>query len=406
MRWVVGVVWVMCSAMPTVAQLPREFVTSYWYGPPAKFTSLETYQRIKDANFNVVFPPGPPDASLTREQNIAILDICQKLGLRVVLFDPRMPRAMGGDARAKIDAIVADYGKHPALMAYFIVDEPSAGDFDKLGAVMKYLKQRDPRHPGFINLFPMHAQLDTQLGTKSYDEYLDRYIKAVDPFVISYDHYPFHQTYDQAEFFPNLALIRNASINSRRPFWNIVQCVQHYDYRALTEPELRFLAMQTLAFGGRGLLWYTYWYPGQPNETVKHAMMNFDGKPDATYEWIKQINGDARVIGDELLPCESWAVIQASPAGFTSPSGTPVRLQAIPLNVGLFQKTGGEWLALVTNRNYREAIKTSVGIDPPSASVQQFDPATKKWSSIRSADGAITLDLRAGGGALLKWKHK
>src|SRR5687768_9254037 len=99
------------SAAAAAAQSNNEFITSYWYGPPAKFTSLETYQRIKDANFNVVFPPGPPDASLTVEQNLQILDICGKLGLKAVVYDPRMPRAIEGaaDAKAKIDAIVADY---------------------------------------------------------------------------------------------------------------------------------------------------------------------------------------------------------------------------------------------------------------------------------------------------------
>src|SRR5215213_3099504 len=114
-----------------------EFIVSYWYGPPAKFTSLETYQRIKDANFNVVFPPRALDTTLTREQNIQVLDICQQLGLRAVVYDPRMPAAITGvaDAKSRIDAIVADYGKHPALMAYFIVDEPTAGDFAKLGEV-------------------------------------------------------------------------------------------------------------------------------------------------------------------------------------------------------------------------------------------------------------------------------
>src|SRR4051794_28220413 len=108
-----------------------EFVTSYWYGPPVKFTSLETYRRIKEANFNVVFPPGPIYGPVTTQQNLQILDLCQQLGLKAVIYDPRMPRAIAGDAdaKAKIDAIALDYSKHPALMAYFIIDEPSAGDF-------------------------------------------------------------------------------------------------------------------------------------------------------------------------------------------------------------------------------------------------------------------------------------
>jgi hypothetical protein len=326
--------------------------------------------------------------------------------LNAVIYDPRMPRALepADDAKARIDAIVADYGKHPALLAYFIVDEPSAGDFEKLGAVMAYLKQRDVKHPGFINLFPTYAAPGQQLGTETYEQYVNLFVKSVDPFVISYDHYPFLKGSDRGDFFSNLATIRDASLKSRRPFWNIVQCVQHYDYRALSEPELRFEAMQTLVFGGRGLLWYTYWYPGQPNESVKHSMIDFDGRPDQTYPWISRINADTRAIGDELLPHESWAVIEASPAGFVAPTDTPMRVPAIPLNVGLFKSAGSEWLALVTNRNYREAVKTTVGIE--AASVRRFDRAAKKWSPVPSPGGQVELSIPAGDGILLKWKQQ
>jgi hypothetical protein len=197
---------------------PGEFVISYWYGPPPKFTTIEHYRRIKQAGFNVVFPPGPPDTSITREQNLRILDFCRELGLRAVIYDPRVPKALNSPYdKGKINAIVADYSRHPALMAYFIVDEPSASAFAALGDVVASLKQRDPKHPGFINLFPIHADPASQLGTPSYDEYVAQYLKAVDPFVISYDHYSLFKTHDGPHFFTNLAVIRNAAVTSRRP---------------------------------------------------------------------------------------------------------------------------------------------------------------------------------------------
>jgi hypothetical protein len=221
--------------------------------------------------------------------------------------------------------------------------------------------------------------------------------------VISFDHYPLIKGYDRPDYFTNFAQVRSASIASHKPFWNIAQCVQHFDYRALTEQEFRYQAMQTLAFGGRGLLWYTYWYPGQPNETIKHSMIDFEGKPDETYHWIKAINADARAIGDELRGCESWAVIESSPAGFPSPRNSPVHPDAIPLSTGVFKTSDGHVQALVTNRNYRQAVKAGLAIDPPTAAVRQFDPKTKQWSSIAMRTGKVTLDLPAGGGVLLKW---
>ena len=35
---------------------PEQFPISYWCGPPAKFTTLERYKEIKEANFTYAFP--------------------------------------------------------------------------------------------------------------------------------------------------------------------------------------------------------------------------------------------------------------------------------------------------------------------------------------------------------------
>jgi hypothetical protein len=391
---------VLCAIASTVRAQDR-FVTSYWYGPPPRFTSIEHYRRIKEANFDVVFPPGPPDTSITREQNLRILDFCRELGLKAVIFDPRMPKSLAApDAKANIDAIVADYAKHPALLAYFIVDEPSADAFAPLGDVVAYLKQRDPKHPGFINLFPTYAAPWAQLGTATYEEYVSRFVKQVDPFVLSFDHYPFMQTGDRADYFTNLAIIRNAGIASKRPFWAIAQLVQHYGYRELTEPELRSQAMHALAFGTRGLLWYTYWYPGEPNAKVKHTMIGYDGTPQREYEWIRAINADARAIGEELFDCQSWATFHAGEAAQQAPPPkAPITVSGPGrFTIGVFKAPGGRIVTLVTNRDYAHSTRAAVQVEPDDAAVEQFDPATRKWSP-----ATFPLDLPAGAGVLIRW---
>jgi hypothetical protein len=385
----------------SLARAEDRFVTSYWYGPPPKFTTIEHYRRIKEANFNVVFPPGPPDTSITREQNLQILDFCRELGMKAVIFDARMPKSLAAPgAKANIDAIVADYGHHPALLAYFVVDEPSADAFAALGEVVAYIKQRDPKHPGYINLFPIHAAPWAQLGTETYDEYVSRFLKQVDPFVLSYDHYPFTKGGDNPNYFTNLAIIRNAAVASKRPFWNIAQLVQHYGYRTLTEPELRFQAMQALAFGAHGLLWYTYWYPGEPNETVKHAMIGYDGTPEPEYAWLKAINADARAIGEELVDCQSWATFHTGEgAQYAAPPKTPITINGSGrYATGVFRAPAGRIVALVTNRDYRSPARFDVQTEPPVAAIEQFDPAKRTWSA-----ASFPVDLPAGGGVLIRW---
>ena len=113
---------------------------------------------------------------------------------------------------------------------------------------MAYLKRKDPAHPGYINLLPTYATASA-LGTETYEEYVRRFAEKVKPFVLSYDHYALTNAGDRADFFPNLETVRAVSLDTNIPFWNIVLVTQHFDYRHLTEAELRFEAMQTLAFG-------------------------------------------------------------------------------------------------------------------------------------------------------------
>ena len=57
--------------------------------------------------------------------------------------------------------------RHPALYSYFITDEPSAPAFAGLGKLVAYLRQRDPDHLAYINLFPTYAS-NEQLGTPEF----------------------------------------------------------------------------------------------------------------------------------------------------------------------------------------------------------------------------------------------
>jgi hypothetical protein len=382
----------VCAAPTTQPQ----FEIGFWLGPPEKFTTIERYREIKDANFTIAFPPlTTPSPQL----NHKILDLCEQVGLRAMIADERMPQSLAEkDARSQIEAIVKDYAQHPALYGYFIKDEPSAGDFEGLGQVAAYLREKDPAHIGYINLFPTGAAPWAQLGTATYDEYLEKFITTVKPKLLSYDHYPFHNSGDNADYFLNFALVRNAGIKHTLPFWYIALCVQHYDYRHLTEPELRYETMTSLCFGAHGLLWYTYWYPGEPNPTILHAMINYDGSHDPHYDMIKQINADTNAIGTELLEARSWATYQVGEAVEQRPpsQGTPIDVTTKgKITVGLFTRPDKSWMGMIANRDYKAAGTASIS----SAKFDVFEPRTKKWSPAKSSG----LKLAAGDAVLIRF---
>src|SRR5688572_10325493 len=139
--------------------------------------------------------------------------------------------------------------------------------------------------------------------------------------------------------------------------------------------------MQTLAFGGSGLLWFTYWMPaGVPaQEGWKHSMILADGSRDPHYDMIKQINAGAKAIGDVLVRCESTTVFQAGKDVKVKMTTSPIVVNDADVTVGVFGD-GAKKLALVTNRDYKNSAKPSAIVTNAAGTVERFDPAAKKWS--------------------------
>jgi hypothetical protein len=398
--WFVLFLW---SVLPTIAHAADDqppplaldgFPISYWCGPPADFTTIERYREIKDAGFSFVMPPC---SGASRELNRKILDLCDEVGLKAFIADGRMPMVISGieGAESRLNAIVADYSKHPAFLGYFVTDEPATGAFPGLRQVVQYLRQRDPKHPAFINLLPNYATPD-QLGAPTYDEYVRQYVQQIRPFAVSWDHYHFLNGSDRPGFVENLSAVRSVALQEHVPFWQIVLAVQHGPYRNLTEGELRYEAMHTLVYGGKGLLWFTYWSPGAVDKSFawSHAMINPDGTHDPHFEIIRRINSEVRKIGGELLDCESTQVLPPAKGGQ-------------PFTTGLFTSKSGEHLAMLASDDYRQPIDAQITVEAEASKISRFEIDRREWVAAggKAMDGKTTLSLRLhpGGAALLKW---
>ena len=94
-----------------------------WNSPPNDPVVL---QRIKDCGFTLAgFVP--PSA----------LDACEKAGLKAIVSDARTSdydwkKVDGIRARQRVESLVAEVGKHPAVFGYNLRDEPPASWFPEL----------------------------------------------------------------------------------------------------------------------------------------------------------------------------------------------------------------------------------------------------------------------------------
>lgn len=391
--------------LPTVARAadppawkPDRFPIGFWCGPPDKFVTPERFKQIADAGFTFT-TAACAGAAATPESNRKILDAAKSAGLKAFILDARMPLGIGADggAKARLDAIVADYASHPALGGYLLTDEPSPPAFPGLGEVTAYLRAKDPTHPAYVNLYPIFAP-ETAIGP-TYDGYVDSFVRMVKPFTVSYDHYHFLTNGDRPGFFENLDTIRKISGRHGLPSWNIVLSIPHSGYRSLTEAERRFEAMQTLAYGGKGLLWFTYWQPEEKG--WGDAIINWDGTPTKQYAEVSGINADVLAVGKHLLNATCLGVLTGGPE-----PNVPARLPGAAVTVGVF-RTGGDHFAFVANRDYKAVTDAEVLLTTGGRPIRRLDKATGNWRDIAGepagAEVRVKLRLAAGDGELVRW---
>ena len=153
------------------------------------------------------------------------------------------------------------------------MDEPGAPAFPALAKAVAAVKKYAPGKLAYINLFPSYATVgapdQSQLGTATFTEYLERFVNEVKPQIISYDNYMVQYSDDLADktkaaiYYADLLEIRRVAKKYDLPFWNIVSCNQIRKQTTVPSPaNLAFQAYTTLAAGGRGVSWYKYYQDG------------------------------------------------------------------------------------------------------------------------------------------------
>ncbi len=405
---------------PKTWQIGEPIVT-YWAGPPM---TDATAVQMKEGGWNLVW---------CAEKE---LDTARRHGLRAMLQDGLIDPASLDDPvkRAKLDALIDRVKSHPALYAYYLSDEPNTSVFPALGRLTEYLRQRDPAHLAYINLFPTYAT-NEQLGSTgdtatAYTEHVRRYVETVKPVLISYDHYHFTSSdrldnefqgtptvaggKDGWQYFLNLSLIRDAARKAGVPFLNIVQASSWHPSMRIPGPdEMRFLVYTTLAYGGQGISYFVYYHPD-----IKGAIANADGTPTVLYPVLKVLNREFAAIASQLQPLQSLTISHLgmvpmggeplSPASaFTvdppiAPMAytPPEKMKGLVL--GTFGTHGKPTHVVAVNLDYtRNAATTVVGPGP----LEVFDPATGKWETSRTGRRAF-IELLPGGGKLLRVKPR
>jgi hypothetical protein len=347
------------------------------------------------------------------QDNLRVLKMAADLGLKAFVTDTRLRRAgQGGNADpAVLSAVVTDYSRNEGFAGYFLGDEPSAADFDGLSTFVERLRSLDPIHPAYINLFPIYAN-KAQLGGIEYLEYLDVFVSKVHPAILSYDHYALLKSGDRKNFYSNLQIVANQAKSAGLPFWQILLLIQHGPYRRPTASEKLWQAMQSLAYGAGGVLWFTYWTPGSRAFDSANGVIARNGDPTPEFAEVQSVNRKIAQIGSRLLPLRHLATLGSSDADDPTAADLRLRLLDSPsVTVGIFRGMSEKRnidIALFANRSYTTETNVTVRLTLRTHGVEQFDKREDRWVYLVTDSSGekvtnVTITLQPGDAEMLRW---
>jgi hypothetical protein len=323
-----------------------------WWGIVPEESTPERFLELKEAGININFSPYPDIESVEKA-----LDAAQKVGMKVIPVCPEL--------KSEPEETVRRLMKHPALAGYHLVDEPGAGSFPELGEWVRKIQAVDANHGCYINLLPNHAPA-WALGTATYAEHVEAFLRDVPVPFLSFDHYPVLETGGKhvigSGWYDNLEIISAAARKADIPFWAFALATAHDPYPVPSIGELKVQMYSNLAYGAQTLQYFTYWNPDTLTWNFHHAPIDLHGKRTVVYDRIRQVNAEIQHYAGVFLGAK---VISVAHTGREIPAGTS-RLSRLPEQVKkLDTGENGAVVSLLENGNRQFLVIVNREIQNP-----------------------------------------
>lgn len=292
----------------------------------------------------------------------------------------------------------ANAGGHASFAGFELYDEPGDNKLETLGNVVGIVKNLAPDILPFVNLLPGYD------GGAGYA----KAAQTIKPLELSFDRYPILLTGEDTGYFKNWADVRTAALQYGLPAWTYIQSVGYNGHAVPTETDLFWQINISLAYGCKGIQYFTYWTPDPARGEAFHdALLSVDGKRLPLYYSATDVNKNYLApIGKQLLPLTSESVQGANIP--TLPAGLPVfaadsyvaSVGGDPVVLGRFTTGGSTRWLLVANYSRHDAANVRLAVGSAVDTVDSYDPTHDRWSSIPKS--GISFKLAAGAARLLR----
>ena len=343
---------------------PSEFIIFPWGGMPGDPTSGQ-WGDLADMNAMMkdLYDTGFNTSGFTGIQNLKHARNNQLMGIVQPPFNvsQETTQEQADEAVQKLMDSITDPEDRKAVYAVYLRDEPNASLFPKLNVWSNAAKKQGVLP--YINLFPDYAS-PQQLGTKDYQEHLDQYVEICAPPYVSYDNYSLFEggRLDENRFYGNLESIRNKSLQAGIPFWNVVLANTHFNYAEPSDATLAIQVYSTLAYGGKGIGYFTYYAPQVGNYRL--APIDRFGYRTPTWAMMRNINLQIHSLAPVYGKLKSVNVFHT---GMVPRNGKGIESAQLiesvnpdALLVGEFVDPDGKPYAMVVNKNMQSSVAVSI----------------------------------------------
>ena len=215
-----------------------------------------------------------------------------------------------------------------------VADEPGylqwTGNPSVYGTAIKYFRNVFNSKMFYVNLLPIYSPSwafpngatnpETSVFSTDYEYYYDSYFEKVSPQVAIYDYYPLIGAFPglKNQYFYQMSLIKDRSDAAGIPFWTYIQVADWGGTRDATYSEIAWQVNTSLAFGAKGINYYTYNYAQNHTNT----MIAKDGSKNRSYYDVQKVNRHIANVDEWMLNANFKAVIQygITPNGETFPT--------------------------------------------------------------------------------------
>jgi hypothetical protein len=356
---------------------PKDFAVMAWGDSPS---DPEQLRGMREAGLNI--------SGFCRAED---LERVRAAGLTCFVSDKLVnrdsQRALPPDAqiRRHIAELKQQIGDNPAALGFFLSDEPDVPSMAGLGKMAAMLREAMPGKWPYVNLYPYRVS-PARLGTSDYDSYVRMLVKTLGQPFLSYDNYSLVNGEMLDYFYTNLEIFRRLGLETSTPFWNCILANAHFNYMEPSDATFHLQVYSTMAYGGRGIQYFTYFAPQIGNYRL--AAVDQFGNRTPTWDMLRRVNNEIHALAPTLIRLRSTGVFhypdvpeQAQPLGASKLIRSVEMTQryvrppvAGRFLIGEFEDSSRRPYFLIVNKDLRNSFQFRVELKQEGRKLMRISP--------------------------------